>query len=364
MYVVANGNVGTFTGPGSGGGETFTGVGNSGTLSIVLDTRAINWKATYYVEGSALRTNVFSGTLNITHVGFGGYPTSNLEVDNFILEEEDAALLPPGVLLSETFSADGSLAGRSVEIGYETWIAHADLQTTNGVALPAATSPGKNGLLPFTPQTGTVYTLSADIAAISGSWAALGFVADTDSTIYGNEPFYAYVDTEAPWMYVVPAGNVQTFAGPSTGGVLGFSGVGSTGKLSIVLDTTETNWKAIYSFNGTALRTNVFSGSLNITHVGFGGNPVSNIEVDNFKLEFPYVPGPLEAATLEITMSNNTVVVSSSDLSADYTHILQVTDDLVSGVWSNLTPSVSNATGYSWGIIPADDRGFYQILSQ
>ena len=195
-----------------------------------------------------------------------------------------AGMAQADVVYQDTFSVDGTLAGRAVEIGTGVWIGHSDLQTTNGVALPAATSPGKNALLAFTPETGRIYTLSVDINAISNSWAAMGFVSDTAATIAGNEFFYSYVDTEAPWMYVVPAGNVQTFTGPSTGGIGTFAGIGSSGTMQIELDTTGSDWEATYYFEGTALRTNTFSGSLNITHVGFGGNPVSTQEVDNFSL--------------------------------------------------------------------------------
>jgi hypothetical protein len=363
MLVQANESVGTFSGPGTAGDQYFAGVGSSGNMSVVLDTRATNWKATYYFNGSALRTNVFYGTLNITHVGFGGYPTSDLEVDNFVLEEDDDGVVLRGTVFNETFSEDGSIAGRSVETGYGTWIAHSELQATNGVALPAATGPGKNALLLFTPQTGTVYTLSADLSATSGGWLALGFVSDTAATIYGNEFFYTYADTAAPWMYIQPSGNVATFSGPGTGGEESFPGTGSSGTCSITLDTTGSDWKAVYYFNDVALSTNVFSGALNITHVGFGGYPTSDHEVDNFKLEFPYEAASLTAATLQIAMSNHLVVVSSSDLAADYLHTLQVSTDLADGSWSNITPSVSNTVTHSWEL-DAEQTGFFQILSE
>ena len=196
-----------------------------------------------------------------------------------------AGMAQAGVIYQDTFSTDGSLAGRPVEIGTGTWIGHSNLQTTGGVALPAADGPGKNALLAFTPEVGKVYTLSANVNAVSGSWLGIGFVSDTALNIVGNEFFHDYVDTPAPWMYVVPNDNVQTFFGPHTGGVAGYVGVGSSGgTMAVELDTTGSDWVAKYLFDGATLRTYTFSGSLNITHVGFGGNPVSSQEVDNFSL--------------------------------------------------------------------------------
>jgi len=196
-------------------------------------------------------------------------------------------------LYQDTFSTDGALAGRAVETGTGNWIGHVNLVASNGVAWSQGNGPGKNGLLAFTPQAGIVYTLSADVTAISGSWVALGFVSDTAGTIFGNEFFYSYVDSPAPWMTVAPNGNVTTFTTASASQT--FIGLGSSGTVSIVLDTTKNDWVATYYFNGTAIRTNTFSGSLDITHVGFGGyaTVTPDLRVDNFQLEqFIEKPSP------------------------------------------------------------------------
>lgn len=212
----------------------------------------------------------------------------------FIMSWLVAGLARASVVYQDTFTVDGSLAGRAVEIGTGNWQTHAEMMTSGGVARPAATAPAKVAALPFNPETNMIYTLSADVNAISNSWVALGFLSETNSgTIAGNGYFFSYVDTESPWMYTVPNGTVATLTGPAAGGYSGFSGTGSNGTLQVVLDTSGSNWKAIYSFNGTALRTNTFSGSLNITHVAFGGNPTSIQEVDNFMLEATAAPaGP------------------------------------------------------------------------
>jgi hypothetical protein len=190
------------------------------------------------------------------------------------------------IVFQDTFSTDGSLAGRPVELGFGTlWQSDAAMMSSNGVALPAATGPAKVAALPFVPEQGKMYSLSADINAISGNWLAIGFLSETNqSTITGNGWFYSSVDEPSPWMYTTPAGAIRTYAGPGAT-VSELAGVtGSNGTMKIVLDTSATDWVATYYFDDIPLRTNVYSGSLSITHVAFGGYPVSISEVDNFIL--------------------------------------------------------------------------------
>ena len=197
------------------------------------------------------------------------------------------------VLYQDTFSSDGTLSGRSAEIGFGAkWQTHVDMASSVGVARPGATASAKVAALPFTPESGKIYTLSTDIDAsnaASGQWSAMGFLAETNSaTINGTGYFFAYVDTQAPWMNIYPNGTVSALAGPAGGNSVAYPGTGSNGTLKIVLDTSATNWIATYYFNGTALRTNSFAGSLAITHVAFGAYPspsVLDVAVDNFKLE-------------------------------------------------------------------------------
>lgn len=197
------------------------------------------------------------------------------------------------VLYQDTFSSDGTLSGRSAEIGFGAkWQTHVDMASSVGVARPGATASAKVAALPFTPESGRIYTLSTDIDAsnaASGQWSAMGFLAETNSaTINGTGYFFAYVDTQAPWMNIYPNGTVSALAGPAGGNSMAYPGTGSNGTLKIVLDTSATNWIATYYFNATALRTNSFAGSLAITHVAFGAYPspsVLDVAVDNFKLE-------------------------------------------------------------------------------
>jgi hypothetical protein len=175
-----------------------------------------------------------------------------------------------------------------VETGTGNWIAYGtNLVSTGGVALPGATSGGKAALLAFTPQAGMVYTLSADVSAISGSatYLGVGFAANTNGVPLGNELFAGLVDTFAPWEYVGTNGTVAALLGPGGGGYAGFPGKGSSGTIKIVLDTTGTDWVSTWYFNNAALRTNTYSGALGINYVGFGTGGLLNATVDNFTLD-------------------------------------------------------------------------------
>lgn len=211
--------------------------------------------------------------------------TTNKWMTLFAMGCLSAGLAQATIIYQDTFSTDGQLSGRAVETGTGNWIAYSTLTTSSGVALPGATTNGKDAVLAFTPQTGMVYTLSADVSAISGaSYVGVGFVANS-VVPNGSEFFAGLVDTPSPWAYSVTNGTFATLIGPGGTGYSGFSGKGATGTIKIVLDTTEANWVSTWSFNNVALRTNTYSGTLNINYVGFGTGGFVNSTVDNFTLE-------------------------------------------------------------------------------
>lgn len=202
-----------------------------------------------------------------------------------------AGLAQATLIFQDTFSTNGALKGRAVETGTGTWIADATLMTSNGAALPGATANGKDGLLAFTPETGKIYTLSADVNVISGStYVGIGFASNTNGTPNGSEYFHALIDTLSPWINMQTNRIVGTMTGPAGGGLTQFSGKGTNGTVKVVLDTTGANWVSTWYFNNTALRTNTFSGTLGINYVGFGTGGSVNTTVDNFKLEM--IPEP------------------------------------------------------------------------
>jgi hypothetical protein len=202
-----------------------------------------------------------------------------------------AGLAQATIIYKDTFSTDGQLSGRAVETGSGTWVADGtNLTTSGGVALPGAVVAGKDAALAFAPQSGMVYTLSADVSISAGAtWLAVGFIVNTNAVLAGNELFYELIDSPAPWAYIQTNGAVAALTGPKGTGFAGFPGKGTNGTIKIVLDTTGANWVSTWYFNNVALRTNTYTGALtDINYVGFGTGGALTGTVDHFKLDAEY----------------------------------------------------------------------------
>lgn len=208
------------------------------------------------------------------------------------------------VIYEDSFlDSPGPLEGRTVESGGsagETWLTKEGFET-DGFSASISSNLSRVAALPFTPATGERYRLSADISVAEDSWAAIGFIANS-SVVNGREFFFNLIDDSSPWINITATGIINTFGGPLTGDKVAFPNLGTNGTLTIELDTSRANWTAMYSFNGTALRTNTFSGTLtNINYVGFGNYSPANMTVDNFKLEIINEPA-------EVSLTHNTYV--------------------------------------------------------
>jgi hypothetical protein len=167
--------------------------------------------------------------------------------------------------------------------------------TTDGSAATVSTG-GWMAILPFTPATGNVYTLSASMnptsPAGSPSWFALGFTGRnaTDNWFAGDQSsasIFARVSNNAyPDFYA---------QGPGTGGIgnLGSYTDGVAHLYSITLDTTAINsadWTASYSVNGNQVIAPTRLGyNPTINYVGFGADATGGT-IDNFSLTV--VPEP------------------------------------------------------------------------
>lgn len=202
------------------------------------------------------------------------------------------------IIYQDTFSTNGLLAGRAVEIGSGTWLGSVSTMiTTNGVALPGGDGYQREVALAFTPEAGKKYVLSADVTITSGSYVALGFLSE-DGTITGNKFFNEVIKTPAPWMLAQLNGIGKTYVQGTSTDSQSHSGVGSDVTMKIVLDTTGTDWIATYYYDDVAVRTYTYSGALTITHVGLGAYSVSETTVDNFKLEVIPEPGSVSLIVL------------------------------------------------------------------
>jgi hypothetical protein len=167
-----------------------------------------------------------------------------------------------------------------VTMGGATWAAGADFEADGTVTFhgmqpaPGDTSLGDGAYLPFVPENGYIYELSATIdtrpSAIRNNnpkdWIALGFARTNDALNNQSRRFYddpggADLPGGEYWMMsrtnlaVAPnfdqdfvgyrTNNGNTFAGPAL----------SCDNLKIVLDTTVPGWTVSWYFNGILDRT-------------------------------------------------------------------------------------------------------------
>jgi hypothetical protein len=158
-----------------------------------------------------------------------------------------------------------------------------------------------NAFLPFEPEAGTVYTLSADLNITNGGdWFALGFASTNTTT---NNFFSNSTGDGSPWMLLRGApdnGNwIVTFPGPGAGD--GENSIENGPSVSIVLDTTGTDWVAKFYSGADLLRTYTYTGvdiSDDINYVGFGRFTSAAGNVDNFALT--QVPEPATMTLLAL----------------------------------------------------------------
>jgi hypothetical protein len=194
------------------------------------------------------------------------------------------------VIYQDNFNRTGNLNGSASPTIAEqgvTWNS-ANWETDGSAAKP--TAAGYMAILPFTPATGNVYTLSASMNPTSptgsSSWFALGFTGRgaTDNWLSGAQNsasiFARVSNNEYPDFYA---------QGPGTGGIgnLGSYTDGVAHLYSITLDTTalnSANWTASYSVDGTQVIAPTLLGyNPVIEYVGFGaaatGGTISNFSL-------------------------------------------------------------------------------------
>jgi hypothetical protein len=215
-----------------------------------------------------------------------------------------------GGTLGATWRAGGNLNGNGIVVD--------DLGGTgNNVAAGTA-------LLPFVPQQGYLYTLSANIYGDSGTvnrWLGLGFVQGVNSTWNVNPEASTSAWTSAGfnptfWSISIKgstsASTDNSFTGPGANnlavdGVAMLSDSGnpspfpskSADSLKITLDTSNAEWHVAWHFDDVLVRStafsSVFAGTNAINYVGFssaGRVDIVGITIDNFTLTAIEVPEP------------------------------------------------------------------------
>lgn len=160
-------------------------------------------------------------------------------------------------------------------------------------------------LLPFTPQSGYLYTLSATItfAGAPGNWVSLGF-SQFNPVNSATPRFADSAVTGYDWMIANDAAgnNEQFFAGPKGAPAAGIGGSqalmsgAGTFTLTLNLDTTTSLWSIASFINGVQLGTNFsYAANPTIAAVGLGQNTLTapgNVQWDTFDLTATTVPEP------------------------------------------------------------------------
>ena len=124
-------------------------------------------------------------------------------------------------------------------------------------------------LLPFTPQSGYVYTITASLTFFGspGNWVGLGFAQNDSANVPVGYGRFSDYNNGGPngydWIILTESsGNVQSFAGPHGTGQLisqnGFFPANSPGThtVNVVLDTTGVQWVMTSFLDGVQVSTN------------------------------------------------------------------------------------------------------------
>ena len=201
------------------------------------------------------------------------------------------------LIYSDSLTGSGAaLNGTTVDFSSGTaggtlgaaWIA-ADtyMQTATGTI---GTDGGVQGAyLPFTPQTGYVYKLSATMEYLDtepSNWAALGF--RTGDAIVTGGAFHEVSGSDAySWALVRAYGTPQFFGGPNatTTGGADFATPDQSGRqtLTITLDTRGDSWTSYATIGGYNSDTFIYETPPDIAYVSFGGTG-SITNTTNFSL--------------------------------------------------------------------------------
>ncbi len=287
----------------------------------------------YTGGGTALGTNAGGIVDGATQVD-GQYGTLTINPDgsyDYVLQpdasgvlaagetgiEEFTYLISDGVIYGDNFSGTGALDGAvpNSAPGAEAWTS-SPLWNADGTKAVNGTG---SAWLPFSPEDGKIYTLSADVnpdLSTSADWLALGFggLAPGDMD---QAQFQGGVNLGTAWMLFRENDGfgsvIQTFRGPGT--ALGQShdltpDVVGSAKLEVILDTTEANWTIEWKIDGTTLRSLAYTTNPTIQSVGIGGFNTATGAIDNFSL----VEGGVDSTTLTITIdgTNDTPVITSA----------------------------------------------------
>ena len=185
--------------------------------------------------GRTMRILLFAGILPLFLTSFGHAQTIYSDTFNGAAVNVNQR--------SPNFAANDAGAASSA-----IWrdVANSKMLFTNG---SVNTAEGDSALLPFTPEDGYVYTLTASVTFTGdpGPWVGAGFAENYAYAANGNSQFNESGVTGYNWAILSEdSGKVQHFTGPSGVGQIynqDFVKAGpGTHTLTLVLDTTSAQW--------------------------------------------------------------------------------------------------------------------------
>jgi hypothetical protein len=147
------------------------------------------------------------------------------------------------VLYHDDFSGDGTglLNGTMPDVGANAWVGGSAVNDDGTITAQ------HNAFLPFTPEAGYIYQLDVTVKRPGGGWGGLGF-----AQLAGTETNFSQGGVNAgPWVlvrdYPTQYGTLSTFMLKTSDGTnddLGFTAEDSPIDVTIVLDTSSTEWTA------------------------------------------------------------------------------------------------------------------------
>jgi hypothetical protein len=335
---------------------------------ITIETNAADSDGTvakveFYADGVKLG-EVTTGPFNFTwnNVPAGNHLLAAVATDDEGAQTESAPVAisdgTPVTVYFDDFSGGAtSLGGTTPDTGSDTWIASSTVLADGNL-----TGLKRDGAwLPFEPQAGYVYTLSADVNTIVGQkstdWIAVGFAGKEDITSEDefNSTAEGYGNFILRQNRGVGQGTVFTGSGVN-GRTFVDTGIGVR-TLQVVLDASDpdpANWTMAFYEQGTAISgpTTAAVGSFaDIRHVGFN-RWGANGTIDNFRLDVAQafvgvlgLDGPaavIAGGDVELTADSLGVDSVTFYRDADGDGILNDTVDTLLGTDAN--PS----DGWSW----------------
>jgi PEP-CTERM motif len=179
-----------------------------------------------------------------------------------------------------------------------------------------STTLGDSFLLPFTPQSGYLYTLTVSLtfAGNPGNWIGLGFAQNNNTDVPSGYGRFSDSGNGGPtgydWMILTESsGNVQYFGGAKAANTIfnsngAFTSGPGTETAEVVLNTSGSLWSIASYVNGVQMGTNfTYASNPAIGAVGITQNALStpsNLQWNNLTLTAEAVPEPSALALMGV----------------------------------------------------------------